>query len=155
MADQSKNVNNKRKSNEIIDSSDSEDSQQDSNKQALQGVGNDCDGNTLSAMAVARIAAEVYRRNLIYCDDGQWHFSAATARAQVSDDFCDLRRDGMGQCETLLSFGVGNVLTNLINRFERDQATLMATFARIDDSREFVNRVARHLQGLLQHDGSV
>lgn len=122
-------------------------------QQALQGVGNDRDGNTLSAMAVARIAAEVYRRNLIYCD-GQWHFSAATASAQVSDDFCQLRHNGMGQCETLVS-SVGSVLTNLINRFERDQATLMATFARIDDSREFVSRVARHLQGLLQHDESI
>lgn len=122
-------------------------------QQALQGVGNDRDGNTLSAMAVARIAREVFRRNLIYCDDGQWHFSAATASAQVSDDFWQLRRDGMGLGESLVS-SVGSVLVALINRFESDKATLTATFVRIDDSREFVNRVVRHLQVLLD-EGSI
>lgn len=118
--------------------------------QALQ----EASGNgQLSELALARIAAEIFKRNLIYCDD-QWHFSATTAMPQTNRDFCVLWQKGMARGETLLHY-VGRVLVALIERFPRDQTTLVAAFTRLDDNPDLGGRVVQHLERLLWHSGSI
>lgn len=114
-------------------------------KQMLQEAG---DGQP-SVLSLARIGAEIYKRNLMFYDHKWYMYTKAGLQI---DEFFAIWPVGLQPDATLLS-GVGRVLLALVDRFPRSQqAILTATHARLDNDLKLAYRVALRMTELMKHD---